>query len=387
MIVCPECGTRNPAGTQFCGECGTFLEWAGDDPGKSTATTTQTAHGGGTATATPVSPPKPDLPPEPPAPEPPQPVETKPEPPRPPEPERLAPRPPEPAPRPVTEPAPADTGIRLVQPDAKQRRYNRETSDEPATETPGDIECANCGVGNIATRKFCRSCGHLLARPAAEQKPSWWRRLWNRITGKGRQYEAGTRRVRRSGGGGIRGLIALLAVGGVGVAAFTVLPTRYYLNRAITAFRDRSADPVPARPTEVSASSSLSGTRPSRIADGLTNEFWAPARGQGPAGQWVEGTFEQPVRLLNVIITSGISEKQDKFVTQSRPHDVIITTTDEDNEQKTFPLVVQDKPGPQTYEVKVSNVKKVRLTVISCYDARRKNAVCAIGEIEYLKRG
>src|SRR5262245_16660180 len=187
MIVCPECGTRNPAGTQFCGECGTFLEWAGDEGNTAAATATTTARSGGTTTAEPVSPPAPDtkLAPEPPGPKPvadeaPRPPEPKPEP--------LAPRPPEPKPVEKVEAKAEekpDTGIGRVQPDAKQRRYNTVTSDEPETETPGDIECANCGVGNIATRKFCRSCGHLLARPASEQKKSWWRRMWDKIRGKG----------------------------------------------------------------------------------------------------------------------------------------------------------------------------------------------------------
>ncbi|TDE98784.1 zinc ribbon domain-containing protein [Occultella glacieicola] len=27
MVICPECGTRNEVGEQFCGGCGTYLEW------------------------------------------------------------------------------------------------------------------------------------------------------------------------------------------------------------------------------------------------------------------------------------------------------------------------------------------------------------------------
>ncbi|CAM3496074.1 zinc ribbon domain-containing protein [Occultella aeris] len=30
MVICPECGTRNEVGEQFCGGCGTYLEW--EDP-------------------------------------------------------------------------------------------------------------------------------------------------------------------------------------------------------------------------------------------------------------------------------------------------------------------------------------------------------------------
>lgn len=399
MIVCPECGTRNPPGTQFCGECGTFLEWAGDAAASTTAnaSTTQAAQsGGGTTTAAPVSPPTPDTQ----APEPPRPPETvapRPETvaptpetvaPRPPEPkpEPLAPRPPGPRPAPVAkETPPVDTGIRLVQPDDRQRRYVQNTSDEPATETPGDIECANCGVGNVATRKFCRSCGHLLARPVTEEKRSWWRRFWDKITGRGRRYEVGTRRVQRNGGW-LRTIIGVLAAILLIVAMFTVLPTRSYLNRFVAYIRDSSADPVPVRPASLAASSSSRGADPSQIVDGASNRFWAPVKAKGGSGQWIEATFEQPVRLLNVIITPGISQEQKKFIEQGRPHDVVITTTDDDNEQKTFPLVVQDKPGGQTFKVKVSSVKKVRLTIISCYD-EKTTELCAVGELEFRKRG
>jgi hypothetical protein len=388
MIVCPECGTRNPPGTQFCGECGTFLEWAGDEAATAASSgATQVAQsGGGTTTAAPVSPPAPDTT----APEPPRPPDTRP--PRPPEPrprpENLAPRPPEPAPKPAPvapETTPPDTGIRLVQPDAQQRRYVRAASDEPAVETPGDIECANCGVGNLANRKFCRSCGHLLARPVEEQKKSWWRRFWDKITGRGRRYEVGTRRVQR-GSGWLRPLIAVLLIGGLGVAMFTVLPTRTYLNRAITSVRDRFGDPAPVRAIKVEASSSSRGADPTQITDGATNRFWSPAKAKGGDGQWVEATFEQPVRLLNVIITPGVSTVQEKFIGQGRPRDVVVTTIDDDNEQKSFPLTVQDKPGGQTFQVKASSVKRVRLTILSCYDAKNTE-LCAVGELEFRKRG
>ena len=387
MIVCPECGTRNPPGTQFCGECGTFLEWAGDEAASTAkAGTTQVVQSGGTTTAAPVSPPTPDTkasePPRPPEPVAPRPPEPKPQP------EVLAPRPPEPRPKPAPvakETSAADTGIRLVQPDDRQRRYVQNTSDEPATETPGDIVCANCGVGNVATRKFCRSCGHLLARPATEQKRSWWRRFWDKVTGRGRRYEAGTRRVQRNGGW-LRTIIGLLVAVGLIVAMFTVLPTRTYLNRFVSYIRDSSSDPVPVRPSALTASSSSRGADPSLIVDGASNRFWAPVKAEGGSGQWIEASFEQPVRLLNVIVTPGISTAQKKFISQGRPHDVVITTTDDDNEQKTFPLVVQDKPGGQTFQVKASSVKKVRLTIITCYDEKTAD-LCAVGELEFLKRG
>lgn len=348
MIVCAECGTRNAPGTQFCGECGSFLEWEGEPQDQpvppapvatttaTTATTTTAARSTGTATAPP--------------------AEDKP---------------------PVVEEAPP-----LVQPQDFQQRYRR-TEDEPDTLAPGEIACRGCGAGNLATRKFCRICGNSLAAPVEAAKVPWWRRLWQWLTRRNR-YEAGTRRKVRDRARWVRPVAVLAVLALALVAAWTVLPTRTYLDRAMTGLRDRTAKHVPVTPVALRASSAAKGAGPELVSDGVSNRFWSPAR--GPAGQWIEADFDRPVRLLDLIVTGGVSTDKEKFLTQGRPRDVVLTLTGADGKATTRQIVVQDQPGTQTFAVKVSDVVRARLTIASGYEMRAPTK-CAIGELEFFIRG
>ena len=390
MLVCPECGTRNPPGTQFCGECGTFLEWAGDTSAADSAAPVVAGRTGGTATATTAEPASPSttaasqtVDPEPAA----TPVNgttsanattvaATPLPPPPPTPVVSAPPP-------TTSTSPATTGEsdmpRLVQPGERQHRYQKAGNDEPDTLAPGEVACSNCGVGNVATRKFCRSCGTLLAAPPESERRSWWRRLLDRLTRRGR-YEAGTRRVVRDRRRWLRPIVTLLALAGVVVSLTYVLPTRTYINRAVTAVRDRVADRVPTTPVSIRASSSAKGTTPNNVSDGLSDRYWAPAK--GPVGQWIEVKFERPVRLLEILVTPGISPDKQKFLTQGRPHELSVDITDSKGKVTTLPLVVQDDPKSQTFAVKVSDAVQARFTIVSGYDVKAPHK-CAIAELEF----
>jgi hypothetical protein len=361
MIVCPECGTRNSPGTQFCGECGSFLEWEGTETQAAAPAPVTTARGGGTTTA--------------------EPVETIAE-------EKQAPPPPPPPPvvteeadRPVAEEKRPVSTPQLFQPTEGRQRYNR-TDDAPDTLAPGEIACRNCQAGNVATRKFCRACGTSLAAPVAAAKLPWWRRLWNWLTRRNR-YEAGTRRKVRDQSRWLRpvagvGIVALL------LGAAYVLPTRTYIDRAIAGIRDRTAKHVPVTPTALRASSSGKGMTPEQVSDGVSNRFWSPAR--GPAGQWIEADFDRPVRLLELVVTPGVSTDKEKFLQQGRPRDVTVTLTAEDGKVTDRVIVVQDQPGAQTFAMKVSDVVKARLTIASGYEMRAPTR-CAIGELEFFIRG
>ncbi len=357
MIVCPECGTRNPPGTQFCGECGSFLEWEGETSRTVHPEPVTTARGGGTTTADPVEKKSP-VPDEKPA-------------------GRLAPVQPARVEQPVAEEKP-----RLVQPTEGKQRYLR-AEDAPDTLAPGEVPCRNCRVGNVATRKFCRACGTPLAAPVAAAKLPWWRRLWSRLTGRGR-HDAGTRRKVRNRSRWFAPVVSVVVLALAVVAAWTVLPTRTYLERAMTSVRDRTAKHVPITPVALRASSSLRGTTPELVSDGVSNRYWSPSR--GPAGQWIEAGFDRPVRLLELVVTSGVSADKEKFLTQGRPRDVTVTLTGEDRKVTTKPIVVQDQPGPQTFAMKVSDVVQVRLTIASGYGTEARTR-CAIGELEFFIRG
>lgn len=388
MIVCTECGTRNAPGTQFCGECGSFLEWEGTDQQAAAPAPVTTARGGGTTTASPSTASPTTATPSTSSPTTSSPTTSSPTtgPPATVSPSTSSPStssPPvegkadfEPVPKPVEEAKP-----QLFQPTEGRRKYIR-TDDAPDTLAPGEIACRNCQTGNVATRKFCRACGTSLAAPVEVVKLPWWRRLWNWLTRRNR-YEAGTRRKIRHQSRWVRpvagvGIVALL------LGAAYLLPTRTYIDRAITGIRDRTAKHVPVTPTALRASSAGRGMAPQQVSDGVSNKFWSPSR--GPAGQWIEADFDRPVRLLELVVTPGVSTDKEKFLQQGRPRDVTVTLTGEDGKVTDKAIVVQDQPGAQTFAMKVSDVVKARLTIASGYEMRAPTR-CAIGELEFFIRG
>ncbi|MUN61951.1 zinc-ribbon domain-containing protein [Kocuria sediminis] len=194
MLICPECGTRNTAGTRFCTNCGTYLEW---DNGPHPTP--------GRAMSTPTSAPEPWRNDPAPTPEP-RPV---------PAPERHAepsseqhPTVPqdEPASEPVrthhkegkvskwpANPEPDDRTVvlpRMPENEARSRsghrpgdpppippeeirvRHPRPPEEEPETPpAPGEIVCPRCGAGNSPDRHFCRRCALDLSRALASPPP------------------------------------------------------------------------------------------------------------------------------------------------------------------------------------------------------------------------
>lgn len=197
MQTCPECGTRNAAGAQFCSNCGTFLAWEDD---RSPARTGSPA-------------PPPQRPPDPPpqAARPPREDST----PRPATPRvvrtstRVTPMPSSSppaspaAPSPPATPPPASTPPAASQPLRPPDGTERVTSsrvrgpgslppsrepeavppgDTPAapprprdqeadTPAPGEIVCSRCGAGNSPDRHFCRRCAMELRRSAPRPAP------------------------------------------------------------------------------------------------------------------------------------------------------------------------------------------------------------------------
>ena len=116
QIVCRECGTANQAGEDFCGECGTYLEWDGE----------ATEH------------------------------------------------------EPVAEAEHAPQGVVNAVLPGTARPKPRVPSAVPVDRPqPGDLVCERCGTGNNATRKFCRRCGGDLTEAEIPHIP-WWRRVLRR---------------------------------------------------------------------------------------------------------------------------------------------------------------------------------------------------------------
>jgi hypothetical protein len=365
MIVCGQCGERNEDGAQFCGACGEFLEWAGQPADRVHATTPPTAGPVATTPTGPVTtaPPPPPPPPFPPAPEPPTSVL--------------------PAPAPAGDPnAPG-----LHRPDEQVQRPRTPVNlpEQRRLPRPGEKICGYCGAGNEASRRFCNTCGHPMADAPVAEKLPWWRRFLRRVRRvfRRRVYNAGERRdvkqpIRWQRPTFILTLLALLIV------ALAVPPGRTLVSQAITAVQDRFGKRVEVIPVAGRATSAAAGHGAAMAFDGANNTYWAPAG--NPLGAGITFDLSKPVRLLNIIITGGVSPDKPAFEAQGRPAEVDATITDKAGKKTTSTLTLQDQPGGQRFSVAVSNAVQLTLIIRSDYGVPPGTQV-GIAEVELFARG
>ncbi len=345
VVVCVECGDRSPEGVQFCGTCGAFLDW---DTATTEPPTTAPQAARTPATGEPeTSGPEPDGS----------------------QPFAPAPAPPDPVGPPLTP--------ELVRPGETRTRRHVVVPDEPRTPAGDERPCPRCAVDNTVGRRFCRACGSPLAEAAAPQRLSWWSRLRARRAAR-RAYDAGTRRRVRAGGG-VRRAVWLALVAALAVAAVVAVPTGL-LGLADDAVRDRFTEPFRVAARATKASSAVRGGAASNLVDGKSNRYWAPA---GEAvGASVELAFSDRVRLLRMIVTAGISSEPERFVTQGRPRELeaVVLTASGPSPART--LTLRDQPGPQSFDLRVSNATGIRLTIMSTYGLPPAR-VCALAELEF----
>ncbi|MFG1904135.1 zinc ribbon domain-containing protein [Micromonospora carbonacea] len=239
-----------------------------------------------------------------------------------------------------------------------------------AAGAPDDVVCPACGTGNPAGRSFCRRCGGPLAAPAGPAAAvPWWRRLrWPR---------------RRPGRGGLRRLLAVLLV--LALLAAAAWAAVRFGPRAVDAVRDRTTTPEAVLPSAVVASSEARGHPARSLVDGLNNRYWAPAADRPATGQYVELTFDPPIRLMDLIVHTGASPQQDVFVRQARPAELTLTLWTGDGPSSTRQLRLSDRPGPQTFHHVVGGVTRLRLTIDASYGAQRGREV-ALAEVEVFRR-
>ncbi|MEU3454622.1 zinc-ribbon domain-containing protein [Micromonospora sp. NPDC006766] len=373
MIICADCGATNGDDDQFCGTCGEFLRWdagAGTPPtrpadaGERPRTGSADERPPAVATRAPVDPvaatgeAAPDVPPR-------RPGDG----------------------RDPADPAGEDAQPAPRQPGSPDRRG--QLPDDPAPVGPVDSPsrsaeprpvCPACGRDNAPGRRFCRSCGAQLATPGepAPQR-AWWQRWWERLRRRAPRRRS-LREERRAVRAARRTLLIVLAVCLLAVLAVVGPPLA---RRAVEAVRDRTQDPVPLVPASVTASSAAPGAGAARLVDGANNRYWAPNGNAVDA--WVEGRFEEPVRLLTVVITPGVSPRRQAFLAAGRPRGLTVVTVDADGKQKKSDIELRDEPGEQHFDVAASNVVRIRLVVRSTYGPGLIPSV-AIGEAEFFGR-
>ncbi|GGM03701.1 hypothetical protein GCM10010129_53940 [Streptomyces fumigatiscleroticus] len=416
---CAECGTRAEPGQSFCDACGAVLSWttraaaraaarSGDDTAATTPATAGVATADTPAAATPpATAPKPAAAPAQTAPEPPAPTADEP-----PAPAAApaagsaptasaAPAPDETAPtEPVPAAVPGDTMtdrarsllVPVADPEARPAAEptvapvlpGRPVADRPQVRAPGPDQgavngppCPWCATPNRPDRHFCTRCAMPLATEdrSAERRP-WWRRLFGR---NGETPWAGDRpRLRRTFDRILTWfmaavVLALLIFAGVQAPA------------AVQATRDHFAKRAPVAPDTVRASRSYPGHKPDLAFDKINNTWWGPGVAQSGEGQWIEASFAEPTRLLDLIITPGTSTRADQLSQSALPHRLKATITTKDGKTTTRELTLDQAAGGQRRAFRVGEVTKVRFTIESAYAASANKQV-SIAEIEFFGR-
>ncbi|ROQ93710.1 hypothetical protein EDE04_0110 [Streptomyces sp. 2132.2] len=209
---------------------------------------------------------------------------------------------------------------------------------------------------------------------AAPGQAPWWRRL---LDGRRRETPwAGDRPRLRRAFDRIGTWIALAVVVTLAVLGFVYLPA------GIQATRDHFAKRAPVAPDRVAASRSYPGHQPELVFDKRSNTWWGPGVSQSGQGEWIEATFSEPTRLLDLIITPGVSARADKTGESALPHRVTATITGKDGKVTTRRLTLDQGAGGQQRPFPVGEVTKVRFTVDSSHTTSADKQV-AIAEIEF----
>ncbi|HEV8561809.1 MAG TPA: zinc ribbon domain-containing protein [Actinophytocola sp.] len=320
MITCANCGEGNPPDTEFCGRCGTFLNWRAEEP----------------------------------------------------------------APVAAAAAAPGAEQPAVQQPtDERVLRAPAPVTTPPRPLLPGDLICGNCGAGNEPTRRFCRRCGNSLA-DAETVRQSWWRRLFSWLFGRRRRAkrQLGVRPRARGGrpwrtAARVVSRLFLVLVAFAGILYAAVPPFRSGVNTEARTFkswvtRQFSNKLVPARPTKVTATAAVPDHAAGLAADNARNTFWAVPPTPEPV---LVLSFDKPVDVRQAIVRSGNAAD---FSSTHRPAKLhLVYTTGH-----TFDVNLADTPDPQTVTIGESaGTTSIEIHIVALHRSEKGNTV-AISEIE-----
>ncbi|MEH0577256.1 zinc ribbon domain-containing protein [Streptomyces sp. B21-108] len=257
----------------------------------------------------------------------------------------------------------------------------RPVADRPQVRAPGPVQgeqhgvaCPWCATPNNPDRHFCVRCAMpMTLEDRSSIRLPWWRRLFNR---NGETPWAGDRpRLRRTFDRIVSWLVAAVVLTLVIIAGVNTPD-------AIQATRDHFAKRAPVTPDSFAASRSYPGHKPELAFDKLNNTWWGPGVSQSGEGEWIEASFDQPTRLLDLIITSGTSIRPDQLDDSALPHRIKATITLKDGKTTTRELTLDQSAGGQRRAFRVGEVTKVRFTIESSYSVSGSKQV-SIAEIEF----
>ncbi|MFG2963384.1 NADase-type glycan-binding domain-containing protein [Streptomyces sp. NPDC048288] len=260
----------------------------------------------------------------------------------------------------------------------------RPTPQRPASvRTPGEdlgahggTPCPWCATPNRPDRHFCTRCampmaGHDSTSPSAPRP--WWRRILD-FRNRETPWAGDRPRLRRTFDRVLTWIVAAVVLALVTVLAFNI-------PNAVSATRDHFAQRAQVSPDRITASRSYAGHKPDLAFDKVSNTWWGPGVIQGGEGEWIEARFDEPTRLLNVIVSSGESNHFDQLKKSALPHRVKVTIKTADGKTEDRELTLDQMVGGQTRNLRAADVVSVRFTIESSYQASAKTQV-AIAEIE-----
>lgn len=169
------------------------------------------------------------------------------------------------------------------------------------------------------------------------------------------------------------------------VALTLVVLAVIYVPDGVQAGRDHFAKRAPVAPDGFRASRSYPGHQPLLAFDKRSNTWWGPGVSQSGQGEWIEASFAEPTRLLDVIITPGVSARAEKLGESALPHRIKATVTLKDGKTTTRDITLDQGAGGQRRPFRVGDAVKVRLTIESAYAVSGDKQV-ALAEIEFFGR-
>ncbi|MEQ8145583.1 zinc ribbon domain-containing protein [Streptomyces sp. OP7] len=271
--------------------------------------------------------------------------------------------------------APEDPAVAPVLPGRTAARRPQVRAVGPQADAEGGVPCPWCSTLNRPERHFCSRCAMSMTRgDDAPARLPWWRRLFADRTAE--SAWAGERPRLRRGFGRVWNWVVGAVVVGLVIALVMNLGTM------VQATRDHFAKRAPIGPSGVKASRSYTGHDAGLAFDKLNNTWWGPGISESAEGEWLEVTFDQPTRLLDLVITPGTSTRADQLSESALPRRIDALVTLADGEKITRTLTLDQGAGGQRRKFRVGEVTTVRFVLRSAYNAGPGKQV-AIAEIEF----
>ncbi|MFE5111324.1 NADase-type glycan-binding domain-containing protein [Streptomyces sp. NPDC056663] len=239
----------------------------------------------------------------------------------------------------------------------------------------GGTLCPWCSTRNRPERHFCTRCAMPMAGEAqARDRLPWWRRL---LSADSRETPwAGERpRLRRTFDRVLTWLGAAIVVTLLAVLAFNI-------PKGVQAAKDHFSKRASVEPDSWSASRSYPGHKADLAGDKLNDTWWGPGVSESGEGQWIQAKFDEPTRLLDLIITPGVSTRADEISHSARPHRLDAKITLSNGKTVTNEITLDPGAGGQRIPFRVGTVSSVRFTIESA-TGTSSNKQIAVAEIEF----